>query len=243
MAKVGWEWSGPADSDDDEDDGDENIRIADDEDSDISILKMAQTLSRSAASTRVKYRHPKIHLVLPRITSGKIRDVDVLLDQIRSLGVQVYCGNELADPPVLETVLDNMVFDEFNGFSDVLNIDCTLLLALVSDISHSQVDEAPWFNKAIRRQLEIEEKEYLLPSTLWPAMAEHELVCTHEAAKRMMEIVDNIGTENEKNRTSVLLATDPGQTSSQLRTNSSYTLAMRYPTPGAYQYESYRLSN
>jgi hypothetical protein len=203
MAKLGWEWSGDSDSDDDDDDDDE-ARAGGDDQPDISILKMAEKLARLARETRVKYRHPQVHLELLRLEAGKYREIDALLERIRAMGVTVHCSNDLPPPPPLHAVLHDMFFDEFSGFSQVLNLDCTVLLALVSDISNAAVSEEPWFSKYIRRQLELETKTALFPCVLWPAMANRDLVCTHEAAARMQEIVDTIGTPTEKLRTPLL---------------------------------------
>jgi len=109
-----------------------------------------------------------------------------------------------------------MISDEYRDFTETLNIDCTILLALVSDISHFQVAEAPWFNRGVRRQIEIEANQQLLPSILWPALGDRKLVCSREAAKRMREIVDMIGTETEKARTRIIIGDDQTKSSSEL---------------------------
>lgn len=152
-------------------------------------------------------------LISYRIYSSRSKDIDALLDRVRTMGITVTCANELTTTPQLEEVMDTMIPDKYRGFTETLNIDCTILLALVSDISHSQVAGAPWFNRALRRQIEIEANEQLLPSILWPALSDRKLVCSREAARRMREIVDMIGTETEKARTRILMGDD--QTKSQ----------------------------
>jgi Protein of unknown function (DUF1308) len=158
-----------------------------------------------------------VSIVLPRITSGKVSHIDAVLDSIRAQGVQVFCANDLPTPPKLEDAIPRMVYDESSWFAPTLNVDCTILLAIVSDISHKeQILEAEWFNKAIIRQLEVEKKEKLMPSVLWPAMADRDLVCTFEAMKRMREITDLIGTETEKARMRLMLG-DSGASPGELR--------------------------
>lgn len=147
---------------------------------------------------------------------GAVKDIDIILKRIRSLGITVTCANDLSPPPGIDEVLEKMVINEFSTFTDILNIDCTILLALVSDISHSQVVEAPWFNAAIRRQLEMEAKEQLLPSVLWPGLKGRRLVCTSEAATRMREIVDFIGTETEQARSRILMGDDRAKSGDEL---------------------------
>jgi hypothetical protein len=212
MAKQGWEWGASSDSDDDEDDDDEDqMDTKPTELPDISIVKAAEALAKLAKETRVQYQHPSVTFILPNITAGHLSDIDAVLNMMRSQNITVICANSLAKPPVLTSVFPTpMVFDPFSKFSSTLNIDCTILLALVSDISHQPVPAQEWFNSAIRRQLEIEDSERLMPNLLWPAMADRILQCTGEAAQRMREITEFIGTETEKARMAVLLGEGEG---------------------------------
>lgn len=130
---------------------------------------------------------------------------------MRDLGITVTCGNNIPPTPRVEDVLDQMVIDEFSTFTSTVNVDCTILLAFVSDMSNAEVSEESWFNYMIKKQLEQETKERLLPSYLWPATRGRKLVCTREAAKRMQEIVDEIGTESEKARARILLGDGEGR--------------------------------
>ncbi len=173
----------------------------------LSLLRLAEDLKKAAKAVRVRYKHPEVRFVLPKLEQGKIPQIDRLLDDIRASGVTVQCAGDLEDIPIppLTEILDRLVVDDFAAFSPVLNIDCTILLALVSDLSHGRVAVEPWFHRAIRRQIELEEEEKLLPTFLFPAMGSRELVCTAEAAKRMREIVDLIGTPAEKVRTALLM--------------------------------------
>ena len=229
MAKEGWEWdansesdcNGDSDNDDNENVGGEtgNMASKSTEERDgltLPLLKMVEDLLKQAKMARLKHTHPRVKLLLPKIHTGKIHEVDAVIHRISELGVTVACANDLPLPQPVDDVLNEMVVDEFAGFSDTLNIDCTILLAIVSDISHSQVVQLPWFNSAIKRQLEMEAKEQLLPSTLWPAMGGRRLVCTKEAAKRMREIVDTIGTETERARTRVLMGDDKSKSQREL---------------------------
>jgi hypothetical protein len=198
MAKQGWDWHGMSDSESEDDvemlEEKDNSQIdpwavlKEDED-DISLVKSAKSLVKASKETRIKYQHPKVHFVLTRITSGN-EHIDGVVAKMRATGATVQTADQIQRPPPLECVVEDLVVDEFKSFSQTLNVDCTILLAIVSDISHGQVMEESWFNKNIRRQIQIEETEKLMPHTLWPAMAGHDLVCTQLAAQRMREIVD-----------------------------------------------------
>jgi hypothetical protein len=219
MAKQGWECFESMSDDDDDDlgDGDQdgnamaNPQLPDNE---VSIVKMAMRLVQEAQNARVNYKHPSVSIELPRIQVGAHAAIDNLLDQIRNLGITVVCGPQPArtPPPTADGTPPAalMLYDVFSHITPRVNIDCTILLALSSDISHSNdLEKLSWLNRALRRQLEIEKKECLIPSVMWPALAGRDLVCTREAAKRMREITGLIGTDSEKERMAVILDEGP----------------------------------
>ncbi|KAL1966814.1 hypothetical protein VTN77DRAFT_3779 [Rasamsonia byssochlamydoides] len=232
MAEKGWE------RDDDSDDavisGDEEngihgrkkrtvLHISDseeDEDDQIELVKLASDMARAVRAVRVRYRHPRVRFVIPKLVEGNIPEIDDILNEIRSYGVTVECGTHI--PDVLNDELDgnrdpNSVTPEdlplstllpnpYEKFTDTLNVDCTLLLALVSDVSHIRhISPSPSHHRAIVRQIELEQEQPLVPTELWPAMVGRHLICTEKAAKRMREIVDIIGTDTEKERTALLM--------------------------------------
>jgi hypothetical protein len=157
---------------------------------------------------RIKTRNPRVTLVLPRIIPGVQDEVDRVLEDCRAAGVVVWCAEDMPTAQDIKDAQSSMVPDPFSGFTDALNIDCTILLAIVSEFSHAKVSKEPWFHKALKRQVEIEDNENLLPSLLYPAMGSRKLTCTKEAAKRMREIVETIGTASEKARTAILMGDD-----------------------------------
>jgi len=205
LAKQGWD-SGGSDSEDEH--GTFSTSDGLDDDTDVPLLRTAKELTRAAQQFRVRTQTPKVHIVLPRIQPGEVHEVDAVLEGCRAAGAVLHCGEGLKDVPGLDIALPAMAPDPFESFSDSLNIDCTILLALVSEFSHAKVSKEPWFHTALRRQVEIEGNENLLPSLLYPAMANHPLVCTQEAASRMREIVNTIGTVSEKARTKIMMGDD-----------------------------------
>jgi hypothetical protein len=199
MAKAGWDWD---DSSDEEYDA-----LSDDDDSE-GILKQAEALIKAAKATRVRYCQPKVRMLLTNIRMGEIKQIDGLIDKIKGLGIEVITAEEIPTSLPIADVLKRLAVDPFADFTDVLNIDCTVLLALVSDLSHSHIEPEAWHHKAVVRQIEVEREEQLLPSSLWPACAARRLVCTREAAQRFHEIVQLIGTDSEKERTRYLMDDD-----------------------------------
>ncbi|KAJ6147774.1 hypothetical protein N7497_009756 [Penicillium chrysogenum] len=195
MAKKGWE----GDSDKDEwSDGGKGRTVLrnfdedeDDDDDELELIKLARDLRKASDATRVRYRHPRLRVVIPKIEEGSVPEIDAVLNEMRSYGIQVDCQGSL--PAETRTGLAHLLPQPFKNFTSTLNVDCTLLLALV----------------AIVRQIEVEREKPLLTSELWPAMDGRELVSTTEAAVRFQEIVETIGTETEKSRTRMLLGDPP----------------------------------
>ncbi|PLB44390.1 hypothetical protein P170DRAFT_513591 [Aspergillus steynii IBT 23096] len=229
MAKKGWE----ADSEDgSEGEGDGGRTILqnfndgaghgsdgeEDDDDEIELVKLAGDMRKAANVTRVNYKHPRLRMVIPKIAEGKSAEIDNLLKVIRSYGVVVECGEgglgsssgEANPEDALAKDLRRLLPTPFKRFTPLLNVDCTLLLAIVSDVSYfKKIPPSPSLHRAILRQLEVESQRPLLTTELWPAMGAHELVCTTEAARRMREIVDVIGTDTEKKRAEIVMADPP----------------------------------
>ncbi|KAL2821567.1 hypothetical protein BJX63DRAFT_219235 [Aspergillus granulosus] len=226
MAKKGWE----GDSEDEDEDREKRTVLQnhshgsgsdyDDEDEDdddeIELIKLASDMRKAASLVRVNYKQPRLRFVIPKVEEGQTPEIDDLLKAIRGYGVIVNCGEDVSsseasgDPRActvsIEEEVRNLLPNRFKRFTSTVNIDCTLLLAIISDLSHYQsISPSPRHHKAINRQIEIERERPLLPTELWPAMESRELICTSEAAKRMREIVDIIGTETERTRMAILM--------------------------------------
>lgn len=209
LAKLGWHSES-------ENSGDEDFSSLDaPSDDDVPLLKMAKELCLAARSYRTRTKQPVVHLLLPRIKTGEIKQVDDILDKCGKAGAIVFTGDSI-NPAPIEDALSVMAPDPFSTFSSTLNIDCTILLALVSEFSHARVAKEAWFHKGLQRQIEIEGNENLLPALLYPALANRRLVCTREAADRMREIVLTIGTASEKARTDILLSRDGSKSQADL---------------------------
>ncbi|KAJ5312532.1 hypothetical protein PENANT_c007G03032 [Penicillium antarcticum] len=214
MAKNCWQWE--PDSDDEEG---EDIKVedrvlhmnrrtrnmyGDDGDDKLELIRLAVDLRKAADATLVGYKHPRIRVVLPRIEQGNVPEIDDIIEEMRSWGMDVDCKKSLQ--LTTHSGLEHLLPHPFKKFTSTLNVDCTLLLAMVSDLSHfKDIPPEPHFHRAILRQIEVEKQKPLLLTELWPAMGDRKLVCTKEAAGRMREIVETIGTETEKTRTQIMM--------------------------------------
>lgn len=197
LAKAGW--AGDSSSEDE--------RSEDDDDEPEGIMKQAEALFKASRATRVRYHHPHVRFVLPKITRGRSKEVDQILEKVTALGIKVETSEDVHEAPHIAKVLHSMAVNPFHSFSDTLNVDCTVLLALISDLSHSCVSPEDWHHRFLRRQIEMEKEEQLLPNSLWPACGSRPLVCSQEAATRMNEIVNLVGSVSEKKRRDYLMET------------------------------------
>lgn len=208
LAKLGWQNDGFSDDDDDDAKDHQNTCIDSDNEDEVPLVKSAKDLAKAAASNRTMGKHPRVVFVLPRIESGRITAIDSFLNKIRATGATIQCADDLEPAPPLESVLPKLLVDRSRNLSETLNIDCTILLAIISDISHSEVPMQDWFPRAVRAQIKAEAEDRLLSTQLYPTMDGHPMVCTTEAAMQMKEIVATIGTDTEKARAQILLGED-----------------------------------
>jgi len=229
MAKEGWERYGDDDGDGGSDGTGSTFSEGDSPSGGLELLRFAEDMRRAAHTVRVRYRHPRIRFILPKINEGEVADVDAVIRDLRATGAAVECGGhgaphgdgEERQPPKIlardavlsenEAAFSHMMPSSSLPPTSTLNIDCTILLALISDISHLLKASIPAppppshrYHSAITRQIESEVACPLLPTELFPCLCGRTLVCTPEAARRMREIVETMGTPSERTRAEIL---------------------------------------
>lgn len=207
LAKLGW--INDSDSDDDMPDvrsSDWNDDDDDDDDDQVDIVRNARELARAARANPFRGRPPRVCFVLTRIVAGKTKEADAIIAKIQATGAIVQCSQDIPPPHPLQTVLSNLLIDRTRALSEILNIDCTILLALISDISHKPCPILDWYPGEVQAQIKEEAGENLLPTHLYPAIGAHSMVCTQEAADQMNLIVDTLATDEEKRRAKLLVA-------------------------------------
>ncbi|KAF2794279.1 hypothetical protein K505DRAFT_275421 [Melanomma pulvis-pyrius CBS 109.77] len=214
LAKLGWQNDSDSDDDDMPDAQATSWEDDDDDEDQVGIVKNARELARAAHANPIRGRPPLVHFILTRIQSGKTKEVDAVIQKIRETGAVIQCANEIPDPPSLEAALPNLLVDRSRTLSHTINIDCTILLALISDISHTQCPILDWYPGEVRAQIKEEETEKLLATHLYPTIGSHPMVCTREAAEQMYQIVDTLATDTEKERANLLLAQGDHENSS-----------------------------
>ena len=137
----------------------------------------------------------------------KIGDPKLILNvfsRLKSLGITIQTSEDIPTTQISRSLMYQMTHPDFSTFSSTINIDTTILLAIVSDISHGRVESQDWHHSMISLQIEKEHHLQLLPEHIWPACVGRELVCTREAVDIMQTIVDDIATDTERARAALL---------------------------------------
>ncbi|KAF3037265.1 hypothetical protein E8E12_007935 [Didymella heteroderae] len=229
LAKLGW--VNDSDSDDDIPDARPTEWEDDDDEDQIDVVRNARELARAARANPVQGRPPMVRFVLTRIVAGKMKEVDTIIAKIRATGAIVQCAEDIPPVQPLQAVLDDLLVDRTRALSDTLNIDCTILLALVSDISHKPCPILDWYPREVQAQIKEEAGENLLPTHLYPAIGSHSMVCTQEAANQMNLIVDTLATDEEKRRCQLLIAQGDCQGRSSEELVAEWVSMSDHPVP------------
>ncbi|KAI1823631.1 hypothetical protein F4861DRAFT_312040 [Xylaria intraflava] len=200
-------YCGDSDSDESADDG-QNF-------SDVPLVKLARSLKTIAEGHQIRHSSPAPCLVLPRIFEGEQVEIDKLIKSCRDMGVGVICGNAMPPlPPLSKDLLHEMVPSPRRNITSELNIDTSVLVALISDISHFKVTKQSWFGQSQKDHIDMEVTDPLMPQ-LCSLLHHHPLVCTREAARSLARIVHIMGTAEENTRAHLLLAPDDSMTHEQ----------------------------
>ncbi|KAI1107969.1 hypothetical protein F4804DRAFT_5701 [Jackrogersella minutella] len=192
------------DDNDDYDDAEADAQLY----ADIPLFKLARNLANTAKGHRIQTKSPNAFLILPRVEEGVYTEIDKLLEACRQRGVSLLCGEAVSPaPPLSENLLDIMAPSPKANFTEVLNVDTSLLVALASDFSHTKVSKQPWFTQSHNDHTDLEIEKSML-SLAYPVIGSHKLVCTKEAAETCLHIAQTLATESEKARVHLILDSD-----------------------------------
>ncbi|KAG5999436.1 hypothetical protein E4U21_006816 [Claviceps maximensis] len=202
MSDCGWSW------------GEHQARDVVDEDEwgDIPLTKQIKRLVAATKINRHEYRVPRLRIVMPNIGDDNV-DINVLLEQFTRLDPSVHMVVEQRNgtflrtpPPSFEDAIGNLVGSELDGLTETLNLDHSILVDLISDITHLRLDPEPWQADTTRAQIE-EEAEHggLMAKMLYPLLQGRKLVCTLEAAEHFHQVLRTVGTASEKERGKLLV--------------------------------------
>ncbi|KAL6871248.1 hypothetical protein J3F83DRAFT_648658 [Trichoderma novae-zelandiae] len=203
MTDCGWAW------------GDYSIGdVVDPEEwQDTPLAKQVKRLVAAAKINRHEYRIPRLRIVFPNLSRGENEDVDVFLDQICQIDplVEIIIEDGSSNfmktpPPPLQEAIKNLIGNEFDGLTDTLNMDHTILVDLISDITHLELQPQPWQARTTRLQIEEERKHGgVMVRALYPILQGRTLVCTREAAEHFHQVLSTVGTATERERGRLLV--------------------------------------
>jgi hypothetical protein len=177
----------------------------------------------AARRNRHDYHVPRIRVILPNIDLYTAPpDMALFLRQLDGTnldpGVQVTINDASSDflrtqpPEDLDTIMDNLdSADEPTGLTDPLNMDHTILIDLISDITHTRLQPRAWHPSPVRAQIGEgnSHKDGLMTRLLYPILQGRRLVCTEGAAKKFHEVLLTVGTSAERQRGHLLVPMNP----------------------------------
>ncbi|PHH51830.1 hypothetical protein CFIMG_008570RA00001 [Ceratocystis fimbriata CBS 114723] len=178
----------------------------------LSIVRHAKMLARASQSNPCRYRIPTVRIVLPRITAGKVKEIDKVLDMARNAGPNIILETAESDFVAgkslsLGTVLSRLMVDESEDLTTTVNLDTSILVALMSDITHSSIPDQPWYSKATTQQIIDEQKDPgAMTRALYPALQGRDLVCTEAVANHMRVQMKIMGTPTQQARLDALFS-------------------------------------
>ncbi|KAI1433727.1 hypothetical protein GGR50DRAFT_688077 [Xylaria sp. CBS 124048] len=196
-------------------DNDESMDGSTEDLSDVPIVRMARNLKTTAEGHQIRNSNPVPFLVLPRIFEGEDDEVDKAVKLCRRMGISVLCGNTTPpSSPLTKDLLHEMVPNPRESITSTLNIDASVLVALVSDISHFKVAKLSRFGQSQKNHIDLETRSPIIPE--FCAVLQHrELVCTREAARTLAGIMHTMGSTEEITRACLLLTPDDSMTREQ----------------------------
>ncbi|KAF7542345.1 hypothetical protein G7Z17_g11648 [Cylindrodendrum hubeiense] len=188
-------------------------RVDEDEWDDVPLAKFVKRLIAAARMNRHEYRFPKIRLILSSLSRAD-DEIDIFINQLAHIDPLVEVLLEYQEgsfmstpPPPLDAALDNLVGDELEDLTPTLNLDHTILIDLISDLTHSSLEPQAWQAPSTSSQIEEENRHEggLMARTLYPVLAGRRIVCTSEAAEHFHHVLKNVGTETERERGRLLV--------------------------------------
>jgi hypothetical protein len=189
LAKLGWQNDSDSDFDEDLDSVNNtsgSSKIMDGDDS-LEILRDAHKLARAAQANLLRGQTPKVRFVMTRVASGRVKEIDAILDKIRATGALVQCAGDIPDTVNLDAALPRMQPGPVLSISEVLNVDYTILRGLVSDISHGECALEDDQVRQVRESIEIEMTEKFLPAVFYPIVGSAPMVCTTETVEQLYQ--------------------------------------------------------
>lgn len=168
---------------------------------------------RAARTNWYKYKHPRIRFVFTRIREGHDKEIDRLIKKLRLVGGDdIHVDFHFADtdwvtsrPPDIDTAIANLL-PQIGDITDPVLLDTSVLIALISDISHTRVEPQVYHESDVLGQIQAEESGLpFLWGTAYPHIRGRKLICTRQAVRQFANINGTIGSPTEVERARLLL--------------------------------------
>lgn len=206
MAEGGWDWGLDGDEDDESDDDDEALY------EDVETLRTTKELVDKARLNWFNYCHPRIRIILTRVREGQNKELDRFIHKLRRAGgdeitIDVHCADSewaTSDPPI-DTAIANML-PKHDDFVGTVVLDSSVMIGLVSDVSHGKIEKLPWHGGDVQGQIDDEQNGInFLRSAAYPRLRGRKLLCTKPAWDPFLKIVQSMGTSTEVERARILV--------------------------------------
>lgn len=208
MTVAGWEWQHEIGEEVDRNEWEE-----------CPLAQQVKKLVSAARMNRFEYRFPRIRVVLPSLRRGDNVDIDLFLDQLTKIDpnehpVEVIISDSSSTflttpPPSFNKAISKLVGDKhrLGRLTTMLNLEHSILISLVSDITHARLKPQPWQNSQALDSIKDENshKNGIMAKILHRVLRDRKLVCTKETAERFLEVVNTVGSETERTRANILI--------------------------------------
>lgn len=207
MTQSGWSWDTYTRGD----------TVPFDEWEDVALTKRLKQLVAAAKRNLHGFRRPRVRLVLPLIARQDHPDYDVLFEQYISMDPDVQVTIEDRDSPFLRSpppanFIANLLGDPLDDLTETVALEHTVLIDLISDLTHCRLEPQSWQVPTTRAQIEEENSHEggWMAKWLYSSLPGRRLVITKAGAKHLYQILETVGTETEKER-ATLLVPNPGE--------------------------------
>ena len=179
---------------------------------DIPLARQVERLMAATKLNRHEYSFPRVRVILTNI-GGESEDINILLDNLARLDPSVEVTIEHRDTEFLQRkapdigeAIQNLIRNGLEGLTETLNLDHTILIDLISDLTHFRLEPQPWQEATTRAQIEEEARHGgQMVRALYPLLKGRTLVCTREAAEHFHTLLETVGTAAERERGKLLV--------------------------------------
>lgn len=206
MTETGWDWG-------EHERGD----VVDPEEwEDCPLATTVRMMCDAAKLNRKEYIIPRIRVVLSKLNREDDKDIAIFLEQLERMDPDVEINIDdlsseflKSEPPDIETAISNLASkdDPMDDLTPILNLDNTVIIDFISDITHTKIEAQDWQAEATRAMIKHEESTEggAMAKRLYSVLSGKKLVCTKTAADHVGKVLETVGTTTERERGRLLV--------------------------------------